>query len=329
MRSGGRHVLDAQLPAARILTGGLVGCCALLSVGVALHLAACSNAEPVMVVRTPDPSRQHVGSFGLLTLMETERPGQDPCLKLYGQFVHYAHLHPEAVVRAIDPEMGRLPNEGVLGQCSVLRNDERPIPADGGAGSQEPFSIELLDAGGLTVRSPYGTLEIEPRPFPDMLASVGGVVYGSSAADCIPLAGEGELVVQSAGGRDVGAFFASLPMPQRLEIVAVDGIAPEDGQVVLGRPLDGVLPVQWQEPESSGDVFHIELESGDWRLLCLVPDTGSFSVPASSLSSAPKSGPVHLRVRRIHVQPFTAPGIREGEIVTIAQEEVTLAPAEP
>ncbi|MBM4321391.1 MAG: hypothetical protein FJ125_15980, partial [Deltaproteobacteria bacterium] len=222
---------------------------ALLQVAAALPLAGCNHEEPVMVVRTRDPSRHLVGSFGLVTLMQTERLEPGPCLKLSGQFVHYSRIHPEAVVRAIDPEIGRLPNEGVLGQCQEVRPEGRQLPRPGDAADEVPFMIELLDAGNLVVRHPIGTIGVEPQPFPDVLASVGGVVYGTPAGECIPLSGEGEIAVQGDGGPDVGTFSVVLPLPRQPEISAVDGIPPENGQISLGHPLEGPLIVQWQRPE--------------------------------------------------------------------------------
>ncbi len=287
----------------------------------------CGPEEPVMVVRTSDPTHHSSGSFGLVTLRQVARAPGSACLKLSGQFVSYRDIHPDAVVRAVDPEIGRLPNEGVPGQCRLLRSDALSEGATGqDPGAQGRFSIDLLDAGGLLLRSPQGEALVAPRDFPDMLSSVAGVVYSSTPADCVTLDGDGELSVEGQGGAEVGSFSVSLPLPQRPEIQEVAGQVAEAGSIAARRGED--LPLRWHQGETPGDFVHVELEGPDARLVCLVEDSGGFAIPEADLDRLGVAGDLLLRVRRIRVQPFLAPGIREGELVTIVEDSTTVSWAE-
>jgi len=298
----------------------------LLLLLLALVLPGCGPEEPLLTVRTEDPSAppEAIGSFGLITLLPPlARASEGPCLKLTGQFVHFTQLRAEEVLRAIDPELGRLPNEGIPGQCRLLPPEEHaPTLSARQVEGSNPFTIDLLDAGPLAIRSPEVAITVEPTPFPDLLASVAGVVYGAAAEECIPLGGEGDLIVQTQGGPDVGPFTAVLPLPRPVTIQAVDEIPPDEGCVLLGHRPQGSLRVRWDRSEEHGDFLPLELGSSTARLHCLVPDTGSFTVPLGPGLETEEG--LRLRVRRIRVQPFLAPGIREGEMVTIVHDEVIL-----
>ncbi len=271
---------------------------------------ACNPDEPVLSLRV-DPTVRETGSFGLVSLLQS-----GPGLRLTGQFVAYENLHPDQVIRAIDPEIGTMPNEAPRGRCVELTGQTPSEPLDG------DFSIDLLDAGNILVTGPEGTITVEPRDFPDMLSSVGGVVYSSGPGQVVPLGPDADIVVAATGGPEVGAFSASVPMPRRLFVASVDGIPPSEGRVDIGSIGASPMQVQWYEPDPSSDFFHIEIDTGSARFLCNVDDVGSFELPAHVVR-AMKDGTI-LTLRRIKVRPFVAPGISEAELVTLVQDEVVL-----
>jgi len=300
---------------------------------VALLLAGCSPEEPVMVVRTPDPSlvrSGYSGSFGLITVV-AEAGGESAeggGLRLSGQFVHYDGLHPDAVVRAVDPAVGRLPNEGVPGTCQPLPSGALAgsLPAGGAPGT---FSIQLLAAGELTVAARDLQQAVDPREFPDLFPTVGGVVYGE-ALTALDLVDDrpSEVTVEGAGGADVGPFSAHISLPARPVIRSVDGVAAVAGRVHLGQPVEGPLQIEWDAGETGEpDFVLVELEGDGWGTVCRAPEPGRFVVPAATLRPASHLERLVVRIRRISVRPFAAAGIREGEAVGIVEHEALIVAA--
>ena len=214
------------------------------------------------------------------------------------------------------------------GTCQRLPTEALAAPA-AEAGGPPTFTIDLLEAGSLVVAAATSQQQVAPREFPDLFPTVSGVVYGESLRHPGEDGPEAalEVTVEGGGGADVGPFSVQLPLPARPELRSVDGMPPVGGRFLLGRPFGGPLEIDWDADDAGDpDFVLVELEGEGWGTVCRAERRGHFTVPAAALRVADPVQSVVVRVRSITVRPFTAAGIREGEVVGIVEHEGLIVP---
>jgi uncharacterized protein (TIGR03437 family) len=176
-----------------------------------------------------------------------------------------------------------------------------------------------LDAGAfLTVAGGNGTQKIsrsDPNTAGPYSASLGGGLPGSTPKPLFLT--PGTLTVNGSGGKDVGAFQATLTFSAPLawtnrdQISSIDRTAGVTLTWTGGDPLSQIALIGGQSNDSSG--------SASSRFLCLaaVAD-GSFTVPPYVLANLPASASVSSSTLFLASMPnstattFTAPGIDKG-----------------
>ncbi len=180
-----------------------------VSLATVALFAACSS--PVDEPASPRPARGE-GRYGLLVM--THEHGE-PGVAVSGQFAVWEDQTEAAVLHALAlPDMAWLaagvPAEG---ECRAVLAPRAPV-VDGTEGR-----IELLGAGDLTVEPPEPVaagyaLRLQPREFPRVLFSLGGVVYDADAPEALPFVAHGRYRV-GAPGDEIGPIQGRHRRPRR------------------------------------------------------------------------------------------------------------------
>jgi len=199
-----------------------------------------------------------------------------------------------------------------LGSCTVYN-----VPSGGGVVTSDPFPLPGLDAGPqLNVHGPNGTKAIR-------LVSKGHYEQQLSAEGATPYLAPGNYTVDNgSGGADVGAFTASLTIPEPLVWTNKSSVKSVSGSENLTITWSGGGP---------NDVVSIIGITGlasivtDTEFFCSAPaSAGTFTIPSVVLSLLPPAGldANHLPgadlivgiVPSLAQANFTAPGLDFGLI---------------
>lgn len=221
-------------------------------------------------------------------------------------------------------------SEFEAGQCNVTIRPlaNTPLRDDG------TRDVELLEAGDVAVEIPETSAKLRSMYFPDLVPYITGVTYKVTHSQRRPAAAPRKTLrtarIRATGSFDIPAFRADLDIeiPKTVTLVEVGELSAAGGSVDMEPGRD--LPITWEPAGSSATLFMVEINQYSFdevaSIRCLVPDTGSFTVPVETLSTLPMWGSAtkRLQVNRISIQPFDADGLDEGVLVLVAQDSVVL-----
>jgi hypothetical protein len=255
----------------------------------ALSLIGCIVALPGLVACSAQTSTTDAEATQITALVEVDRTISD--LHDLG--------HGEAIARFVRTRAG---DEGALGLVSSSE-----IPAIGTCGtapisSSPTTSVELLEVGSVTLEGAGVRTALVPRRLPDVVDLVSGVVYAARGPEEGSF-GAGKYVLHVAGTADVPPFVSEADAPGSPTILRV-GEQDLSSAIVI----DGTTEIVW-EPGSDRDLVVLETTGASKIVRCAFADNGHASLDASSFGTEGT-----ITVRRIHREPFVAPGIDRGEI---------------
>ena len=191
-------------------------------------------------------------------------------------------------------------------RITIARGTNNGAPAtgaDAAFGSPSTWGKILASDGPCTIyrHAPepglsVGTIEITGTATPITLAEVHAptrTTYRRSASGArTSFSGSAPLTVQAAGGSDVPAFSASVIAPETFAGYTAPRSLPLDGYTARWTPGPG--------PEIRIVVGALDgWTPGGTVVVCSVPDTGSFTVPASTLQWIPPGDQAVLMVGRV------------------------------
>lgn len=177
---------------------------------------------------------------------------------------------PQASASASITEPGQLPNNP---GCTAVRVDPNAAP---------PAAARGYDAGAITVSGLSGAnLVFQPAP------GANGTVYSLPGGVPTDLFNDGaNLTAQAAGGPHMGGFSVSVTAPQSVNITS-----PQQ-QIGESQNAGDALSVRWNGAGAESLLITVlpanfpdfNPQAGTW-VFCGVPDTGSFDIPAGTLSA--------------------------------------------
>ncbi|XXT18436.1 hypothetical protein WME94_50230 [Sorangium sp. So ce429] len=221
---------------------------------------------------------------------------------------------------ATDPELAErvvgssfdLPSAG---SCMVLS----PADDETATSLSSLGSIELLDAGDVTMKTESTEMPLAARAFPDVGDLVFGVFYTSRDATS-DLPAPARYVFESSGSGLLDRFAFAADAPAGPEEVRVGDAALADG-VALDAGVGAV--VQWHvdeggEADRARDVIYVDVTSARGTAVrCSFKDTGRGVIPGSLLDPStlgPLPANATLAVHRTRQVPFSASGVDLGEV---------------
>lgn len=235
-----------------------------------------------------------------------------------------AATDPEVAERVVGSRLD-LP---AVGECMILR----PFDGSDDVGLAAVGSIELLDAGDVTVRTDEAVMSLATRAFPDIGDLVSGVFYTSRDATAeLPV--PAKYRIEGSGSAAIESFTLEAQAPSAPEEMSIDGA--ELGERALieeGSP----ATVRWQKPpQTSDDLVYIDVWSGrrvadvstassGIAVRCVFPDVGEGTIPASLLGSETLGAmptTVMVGLHRIRIGTFGASS-KAGEPAPIDLGEV-------
>jgi hypothetical protein len=265
-------------------------------------------------------------SFGILSVSyvhDWSNDGGEFLLNASAQFVRYAAFDRAQVGRIlglmVDPA-AELPGPDQCRLYEVSGDDGRS--ADGELGS-----VELLDAGEISLGTPNEEVTLLPRHFPGLLPFISGVIYGDG--ERVSFEGStGSLSAASNGSAEVGKFTAQLAASPALpRLLGIGGQrAAEQTRIAFDRD----LVIQWDASRASAqDLTFIEISQvrgSDWNLRCRVSDDGSFSIPFAQLQQLKVADgeKVDLVISRLRREAFDAPGLNQAELRLALRDRATI-----
>ncbi|AUX26649.1 hypothetical protein SOCEGT47_072190 [Sorangium cellulosum] len=221
---------------------------------------------------------------------------------------------------ATDPELAErlvgspfdLPSAG---SCMVLS----PAAGDEATSLSSLGSIELLDAGDVTMKTDSTEMPLAARAFPDVGDLVFGVFYTSRDATS-DLPAPARYAFESSGSGMLDRFAFEADAPAGPEEVRIGDVDLADG-VELDAGVSAI--VQWRADEDGGagrarDIVYVDVTSARGTAVrCAFRDTGRGVIPGSLLDPStlgPLPASATLAVHRTRQVPFSASGIDLGEV---------------
>lgn len=279
----------------------------------------CSGADML----EEDASLGEHGRFGLVYVSydhDWAESGDAVVLTSTAQFVRYSAMDREQVARLLALPLHPDRDLPALDRCQVY-DLSVDVVAEEALESEETGSVELLEAGDLSIQIEGRTVTLSPRHFPWLLPFISGVVYGEAQSSAVEKVSG---VKVSAAGGAVGSFTAQVASPELPRLVQVGAAEPAPlVSVAPGEP----LALRWAPAASGGaDVTYAELRftrgKRDMALRCRVRDDGAFELPATSLGEL--AGKVTLEVVRLRRSFFDTAGLESGELRVAVRDTVTI-----
>jgi hypothetical protein len=177
-----------------------------------------------------------------------------------------------------------------------------------GAASSGLTSVELLDAGEVTVAAGGIVTTLAPRAFPTITDSISGVVYTTRDRAAAPLPAATAYTVAATGGSSLEALSGFGQAPALLSGVELAGEPFGSSETVAARR---ELTLVWA-PGTSGDRVYVELDAGSDSTLCSFADeVGHGTLPTSIL---PIQGTSTVSVHRLRESAFADAGLAQGAL---------------
>jgi hypothetical protein len=188
-------------------------------------------------------------------------------------------------------------------------------------------SLELLDAGDLSLQAANQEQRVPDWNFPSVYGVVAGVVYGGDEPLELGFHPQIEYRLSSTGSEQIGAFEVAIRSPAELTGVVVGGVEVGDEPITIESP--AALEVRWEPDEETNEVL-VELSyahfSNEQRWVCRSREDGQIEIPAhitSRLWEAGVSDP-HLVIYRLRRQPFRAESLEEAEALFVVSLTIPL-----
>jgi hypothetical protein len=246
----------------------------MLALGIAVGLAACSDAGPGQGTGEGGDDEAEALRLGrvhlVLSTMDDDPDAADDGFELTARFAMVRGLDEEFVrARADMPEL----LEDLLspGQCAVegaLWPTELDAPAELG------HELLLVDAGDLEVQLGDTRLDVPLSLVPDLLPYMSGVEYAYFSESAPSLETTDQVTVAAAGGQsdDLPAFTVDSPLPEAIDL----NYTAED----LASLDEGALVVRWNADDAREQTIGLRLTPllggeplGD-DFVCVVSDVG-------------------------------------------------------
>lgn len=292
-------------------------------------VAGCSGEEP-----RGDPSHPSAHSFGLMSVTYTHDWQADGIaernleLTTTAQFVRYSALERAQVARLLalplDPDAD-LPERDTCKLYDLTVD----LGEQGGLEQSETATVDLLEAGDLTVETSGNTLKLEPRHFPGLLPFISGVAYGEAQNN--HAAKSGRVHVSASGGDAVGAFRVDAASPQLPRIGELAGQRPTHEPTLASEQR---LNLDWAKAGDTRldeDVLYIEARvpsatKRDLVLRCSPHDDGTFTIGRADLSNLirNKRGRLVIELVRLRRTFFAARGLDSGELRIAVRDRTSL-----
>lgn len=281
---------------------------------------ACSGADML----EEDAALGEHGRFGLVYVSydhDWAESGDAVVLTSTAQFVRYSAMDREQVARLLALPLHPERDLPALDRCQVY-DLSVDVVAEEALESEENGSVELLEAGDLSIQTEERTVTLSPRHFPWLLPFISGVVYGEAQSSAVEKVSG--VKASAAGGGAVGSFTAQVASPELPRLLQVGAAEPAPlVNIASGQP----LALRWATAASGGaDVTYTELRftrgKRDMALRCRVRDDGAFELPAASLSEL--TGKMSLEVVRLRRSFFDTAGLESGELRLAVRDTVTI-----
>jgi hypothetical protein len=260
-------------------------------------LAAIGCSAPVV-----DDVADAAASTQALVIVERTTNGDGTQANVSAKFMRLSQVAPESAERVL----GTWIDAPARGTCARLaRTASDAIPARSATG--HAGSIELLDAGDVTLRSKNGPLvTLAARAFPDVGELVSGVLYTSRPTD---LPSGARLTIEGTGSALIDRFTVDAEAPPSLEDLRVGDSAFPASDLALdeGAPIE----LKWQAARASADRVMIDATTATSTVRCMFDDTGEATLPGEITRSADA---LSISVHRLRTHRFTAPGLEVGEV---------------
>jgi hypothetical protein len=206
------------------------------------------------------------------------------------------------------------PADVPLGECQQLD------PAQPYQDTVLSSSVELLDAGELSLRLGEQELGLPTQSFPSVYGVVSGVLYGGETL-AVPFQPEQQYRIASRGSAAIGAFEVDVAAPEEFESLFVAGAEVGVEPVTL-ETAGQALEVRWEPGRASNEIL-VELSYSQFgveqRVACRSQEDGVVEVPAHLASRLLEAGVSDARVviSRVARAHFAADGLDEGEAVFV------------
>lgn len=189
-------------------------------------------------------------------------------------------------------------------------------------------SLELLDAGELSLTIGDEELRVPRQSFPSVFGFAAGVEYEGEALD-MDFLPEREYRLLSNGSEEISAFNLALVAPDEFEALAVGGAEVAVETPVVESSGQG-LEVRWEPGISSSEIF-LELSimnqfGFEQRIVCHSQEDGAIDIPPSLTSRFLEAGvsDARLVIYRVARTVFSVEGLDEAEVLFVVSAIVPL-----
>ncbi len=189
-------------------------------------------------------------------------------------------------------------------------------------------SVELLDAGELTLRVGEDELRVSSWIFPTIHNYMAGMFYGDEAleADYQP---ESEYRLLASGSEEIESFEVGLVSPEEFDALTVAGSEVGVEPVTLPSQRQP-LEVRWEPGRSTNEIlveFSFNQYGSERRIVCRSHEDGIVEIPLS-LSGGfwePEISDGRLAIYRIARSSFETEGLDGVEVLFVVYAVIPLA----
>lgn len=210
-------------------------------------------------------------------------------------------------------------NKGPQGVDLSLDTCTLPAPVIDEYGQRDfngATSIELLDAGDLSVSFGGARKAVPTRTFPDLLKVIVGVIYTADETQGVAFQ-PGEIYnLHATGSDEIAQFDTVLEAPEDLGEIKVNGATLDEETPLIDRGRE--LDISWEGDEYGDEVVAVLswISMGSpWSIVCRLKDDGLFAVPAQITAGLPdpiNSSDEELTLSRIRQVTFRSNGLSTG-----------------
>lgn len=286
-----------------------------------IGVVACGPEEPESIVLENEfPGNYGEVLFTYTQTFATESEEVETSFQMSARFVRVHDLERN--------DVRLLWGEGIpenLGRRGGCQRSSIPIRAP----REHVFggSLELLDAGELTLRLAEEEVRVANWSFPSVYGVVAGVLYGGEELDA-EFRSDDQYHIIASGGEALGPFEVALDAPEGFDGLMLSGS--EVGLEAVVLEPEQPLELRW-EPGRVAEEVLIELSfeqfGSEQRIVCRSSDDGAEVIPASLVSQLwdPGVQAVRLTVSRITRTSFEAEGLEDAEAMFVVSAIVPLS----
>jgi len=292
-----------------------------LSCAFVLAVASGCGADPDPV---SDEIGGAVGGFGEILVAYDQYYGgggedNGESFSVSASFVRTRDVDPAAARQLFGEDLPL--GTSALHDCGEV--DPLPSRHDGALAG----SLELLDAGELTIRVDNEEARVPDWSFPSVYGVASGVFYGGDDDVGVRYRPGAPYVLSGGGSGSIGGFSTGLTAPEALEVLSVGGadVGVEAARIEVGTP----LVVQWTE-SPRGEPTIVDLTWSQFgleqRYTCRVVDESSVVLSESLTSRLGEAGvgDIRLTLMRLTRASFRAEGLDEAEAIFRVSAQIAL-----